>query len=362
MNPKWLALLFLLTFATVSQGQADNSDLYAIKIRKIKDNIYLAYRPEPLRDFVEGNVTIIVNDNDVVVVDAGGAPAAARNVIAEIKKLTPNPVRYVINTHIHKDHRFGNQEYVKAFPGVEIIAHPGIREIIAATSAQYMAGLLKRIEAPQRQVEEEIERLRREGKPGNDKVIAHLERLLKQDIHAIRREYRTVINTPPTVTFDQKLTLHRGSRVIEIVFLGHGDTEHDLVVYLPNDKVVCAGDMVVHPFPYGYSERPLEWLKTLGKLSEMDFEYLVPGHGEVQTGKAYLRSVMSLLQGVQAQVKEGIEAGLDLEAVRRKVDLSEFEKEFAGDDPVYRYFFRDYFSTPNIERTFKQLKAHSGTR
>ena len=362
MKLKALALLLLLTLTTLSRGQPDNSDLYAIKIRKVKDNIYLAYRPEPLRDFVEGNVTIIVNEHDVVVVDAGGAPRAARNVIAEIKKLTPNPVRYVINTHIHKDHRFGNQEYVKAFPGVEIIAHPGVREIIDRTSAKYMADTLRRVESPQRQTEEEIRRLRLEGKPGNDKIIAHLKRLVDQDIYAIRREYRTVTNTPPTFTFERKLTLHRGPRDIEILFLGHGDTPQDLIVYLPNDKVVCAGDMVVHPIPYGFSEQPLEWLKTLGKLSELDFEYLVPGHGEVQQGKAYLLLVMSLLQSVQSQVNTGVAAGLAIEGVRKQVDLSTFEKQFAGEDPVYQYFFRKYFSDPNIERTFKQLAAKSGPK
>jgi cyclase len=353
MKLKFLALLILFTVVSLSFAQ---SDLYAIKIKKVKDNVYFAYRPEPLRNFVEGNVTIIINDDDVVVVDAGGAPAAARNVIAEIKKLTPKPVRYVINTHIHKDHRFGNQEYVKQFPGVEIIAHPGVREVIARTSDQYMTSLLKRIEEPQRQVEDEIQRLRKEDKPGNQKVIAHLARFINQDIHAIRREYRTVINTPPTLTVDRKLILHRGRRTIEILFLGHGDTEHDLVVYLPDDKVICSGDMVVHPFPYGFSEQPLEWSKTLGKLAEFDFEYLIPGHGEVQHGKAYLRAIESLLQSVQAQVKDGIAVGADLETVRKKVNLSTFEKEFAGGDPVYRYFFKDYFSDPNIERTFKVLQ------
>lgn len=358
MKLRFLILLVLI-LPTNSHGQSKDSDLYSIKIKKIKEGIYLAYRPEPLRDFVEGNVTIIINEYDVIVVDAGGAPAAARNVIAEIKKLTPNPVRYLINTHIHKDHRFGNQEFVKAYPGVEIIAHPGVREIIAATTPQYMTNLLKRIEAPQVEVEAEIARLRKEAKPGNDKVIAHFERLIKQDIHTIRREYRTVINTPPTVTFEQKMTIHRGARKIELLFLGHGDTAQDIVVYLPNDKIVCTGDMVVHPFPYGFSEQPLEWLKTLGKLAELDFDYLIPGHGEVQHGKTYLHSVMSLLQAVQDQVKAGVAAGLDLDGVRKQVDLSRFERQFAGDDPVYRYFFRDYFSDPNIERTFRQMTAKS---
>ena len=63
--------MLTLAAAPVSRGQAGESDLYAVKIKKVKENIYLAYRPEPLRDYVEGNVTIIVNERDVVVVDAG---------------------------------------------------------------------------------------------------------------------------------------------------------------------------------------------------------------------------------------------------------------------------------------------------
>jgi glyoxylase-like metal-dependent hydrolase (beta-lactamase superfamily II) len=82
-------------------------DLYDIHIERVTDHVYVAMRPEPLREYVEGNVTIIVNDRDVVVVDAGGAPTSAVRVIAGIKRITSLPVRYVVFTHIHRDHRFG---------------------------------------------------------------------------------------------------------------------------------------------------------------------------------------------------------------------------------------------------------------
>lgn len=360
MKPKATILLFFLALVTASYGQSRTSGLYAIKIKKVKDNVYLAYRPEPLRPYVEGNVTIIINEHDVVLVDAGGAPTSARNVIAEIKKLTSNPVRYIIYTHIHRDHRFGTQEYVKAFPGVVIISHLATRDIIAGSGQKFVADTIKRLESQQPVGRAEIQRLREEGRPGNDKIVGHLQRYYNRDIHTMLEEYHQIINVPPTLTFEQKLTLYRGTRTIELLFLGKGDTAHDVVVYLPNDKLVCAGDMVVHPIPYGFSDEPLEWLVTLEKLSELDFDTFIPGHGEVQTGKDYLRSVMSLLQSVQAQVKRGIDAGLDLGGVRKQVDLTKFEKEFAADDPVHRYYFREYFSAPNIERTFNALKAKAG--
>jgi glyoxylase-like metal-dependent hydrolase (beta-lactamase superfamily II) len=253
MKPKAIMLLFFLALVPASYGQPKKSDFYAIKIKKVKDNVYLAYRPEPLRPYVEGNVTIIINEHDVVLVDSGGAPTSARNVIAEIKKLTSNPVRHIIYTHIHRDHRFGTQEYVKAFPGVEIISHPATRNIIAGSGQKFVADTIKRLESQQPVGKAEIRRLREESRPGNDKVIAHLQRYYNQDIYTMLEEYRQIINVPPTLTFEQNLTLYRGTRTIEILFLGKGDTPHDVVVYLPNDKLVCAGDMVVHPIPCGFS-------------------------------------------------------------------------------------------------------------
>ncbi len=339
---------------------AAESDLYHLVFQKVVEGVYVASRPDPLRSYVEGNVTIIVNDEDVVVVDAGGAPQAARNVIAEIRRLTRNPVRYVVFTHIHRDHRFGAQEYLKAFPGVEIVAHPIVRDVVANRGATFVADTAKRLREKDRaETLAEIARLRAEGKPGNEAVIANLQRFVDEDLPVMLDEYTRITNVAPTATFEGKMTLHRGARTIELLFLGRGDTDHDVVVYLPNDKVVCAGDMVVHPFPYGFSKQPVEWLATLGKLAALDFDHLVPGHGDVQHGKAYLRSVIELLTSVQEQVAAGVRAGLDLAAVQERVDLSRFERQMAGDDPVKRYFFRVYFAEPAMREAYATLKPAS---
>lgn len=357
-----LMVLFLLACTTNLYGQTKSSGLFAVKLKQVKENVYIAYRPEPLRYFVEGNVTIIINEQDVVVVDAGGAPLAARNTIAEIRKLTSKPVRYVINTHDHVDHTLGNQEYAKTFPGVEIIAHPRTRENLDSDGRKYVADTIKNFDTRKERSAELFKRLAAENEPGADKVIAYWERYSNEDIFPRTEEYRQAVITLPTVTFDKKLTLYRGSRTIELLFLGQGDTPGDVVVYLPQEKIVCTGDMVTEPIPYGFSVKPLEWLATLGKLSDLDFEYLIPGHGEVQQGKAYLRKVMGLLQAVQTQVRAAVAAGLDLEATRKQVDLARFIEEFAQGDPVRRYRFQGWFINPNIGETFKAIKENSGQK
>src|ERR1044072_1355897 len=193
-----LILWFLLALITVSYGQHRPSDLYAVKIKKVRDNVYVAYRPEPLRYFVEGNVTTIINERDVVVVDAGGAPLAAQQVITEIKKLTSNPVRYLINTHPHVDHTLGNQEYVKAFPGVEIISHPVARAELDSDGRTYVAETIKNFATRNERSAELFKRLREEGKPGTDQVINYWERYANEDIYARTEEYRKASITLPT--------------------------------------------------------------------------------------------------------------------------------------------------------------------
>lgn len=325
------SLLLLLLALLASSGHA--TDIFDIRVQKVVDGVYLASRAEPLRPYVEGNVTIIVNEHDVVLVDAGGSPRAARNVIAQIRKLTPNPVRYLIYTHIHRDHRFGTQEYVKAWPGLEIVAHPLVRKVIESDPGTFVQGRIERLEANRAEATKQIADFRAAG---NEAMAATLERY-QRDVPAIIEEYRGIVNLPPTATFEHRFTLHRGTRTIEALFLGRGDTDHDVVVHLPKDKVVVTGDMVVAPFPYGFSTQPVEWIATMGKVAELDFDHLIPGHGDVQRGKTYLRRVIELVKAVQAGA-----------------DLAAFEREMAGDDPVLRHYFHEYFAKPAAAQAQKK--------
>ena len=359
---RWIPFVLLFAITGEVHAQAGNSP-WALQFRQITGDVYVAYRPEPLRFIVEGNVTIIINDADVVVVDGSGAPEAARQVIAYIRKLTVNPVRVLINTHGHGDHTLGNQEYVEAFPGVEIIARPETRDYMTGTGyppgrgIDYVRQIARSIDSRKQAGEAEIARLQNEGVAENDTIIALLRQYYEYDLDLRQQAYRTVQITPPTATFGNQLVLHRGDRDIDIRYLGAGDTKGDAVVYLPQDRIVITGDMVVHPIPYGFSRHPLEWVQTLDSLAALDFDILIPGHGEVQQGKAYLHQVRDLLLAVQTQVQRGMDEGVALEAVKRQVNLDQQRNQFAGDDLVLRYFFKRYFSAPNIERTFNAITA-----
>ncbi|MCZ6659420.1 MAG: MBL fold metallo-hydrolase, partial [Gammaproteobacteria bacterium] len=328
----------------------------------ITDDIHVAYRPEPLRYLVEGNVTIIVNEHDVVVVDGSGSPEAARQVIEHIRELTPNPVSVLINTHGHGDHTLGNQEYVSAFPGIQIVTHPGTRAYMTGTTPgrgiDYVRQIARNVESRIANGMLEIDSLERDPTPGNNLVVANLRQYYEHDIFARQRAYGEVELTPATMTIEGRLVLHRGAREIQILFIGAGDTQSDLVVYLPGDRLVATGDMLVHPIPYGFSRQPLQWAKTLDSLATFDVDIMVPGHGDVLYDKSYLNHVRELLRQVRTQVTRGVGAGLDPDRVKDSVDLSDALELFASDDPVLRYYFITYFQQPNVARTYNDVTSN----
>jgi cyclase len=96
---------------------------------------------------VEGNTLVVVNDEDVFVVDSNAGVTTAKATIDEIRKITPKPVRYVVNTHWHDDHVMGNQAYADAYPGVQFIAHPLTRQDIVGHAFANNAYVLDLIDA-----------------------------------------------------------------------------------------------------------------------------------------------------------------------------------------------------------------------
>jgi glyoxylase-like metal-dependent hydrolase (beta-lactamase superfamily II) len=111
----------------------------ALTKETLADGIYLFRAPSALDLWTATNVVVIVNDQDVTVFDSNTRPRTARMVIAEIRKITPKPVRTLINSHWHQDHWSGNDEYVKAFPGLQIIATTETRNYMKRMGSKFFA-------------------------------------------------------------------------------------------------------------------------------------------------------------------------------------------------------------------------------
>jgi cyclase len=89
---------------------------------KLAEGVYVIRHKDAPDTFPQGNTVVVIGENGVLVVDSCYLPSTAREDIAQIRQWTNKPVRYVLNTHWHQDHNYGNAAYAEAFPGVAIIA------------------------------------------------------------------------------------------------------------------------------------------------------------------------------------------------------------------------------------------------
>jgi len=141
------------------------------------------------------------------------------------------------------------------------------------------------------------------------------------------------------------------------MFLGRANTDGDAVVWLPKQKILVAGEIVILPFPYGFGSYPSDWLATLGKLRAIPFRTLIPGHGMPQTDRSQIDRLERTLKDVRAQVAPLAAQGLTLEQVRAKVDLGADAKLFVGSDPWLNRWFKAFFADPIVTSAYKEAKG-----
>jgi cyclase len=176
-------------------------------------------------------------------------------------------------------------------------------------------------------------------------------------VRPLPRPRAAVPEAAPDATFDEAVSIDLGGRVAEVRFLGRGNTAGDAVVWLPKERVLAAGDLVVHPVPYLGGGFPADFVRTLGRLVELDPLLIVPGHGELLRGTAYPRMLAEFIAAVNAQVSaavyrlgNGSRNVADIQkAVEGSMDVAGWRQRFAGDDPDSRDTF-DGFSFPGLVR------------
>ena len=357
-NSLWISI-FLISLQAAAGAAAD--DAYQINIREIRKDIYLAYRPDVTRPPVEGNTTIIIGETGVVVVDSNGTDLPAERVIAHIRKLTDKPVTHVINTHWHGDHNLGNVVFLRAWPEVKIVAHERTIVNMASPAMDYVKQL----------VDEDLDELMASRPKGRAQLIergsdpALVERFdrLTADLPFVVEEFSKTEMVVPNTGFSDRMVISQGNRDIELLFLGRANTDGDAVVYLPTEKIVIAGDIIVHPTPYGFGSYPGEWSDTIQRIRDLDWEVLIPGHGDPLTDDSFLDLLQRLLRAAGARTVAAIEAGLDnSEDARKAVDLSDFQAEISGGDPVLDRLFDVWFWTPILESTYKEATGQEITQ
>ena len=238
-----------------------------LRAKKLGEGVYA---------IVSGHVAVdnngfIVGERGVLVIDAHINGAMARQIQALVKSVTDKPILYLVNTNYHGDHTFGNYAFPKS---TKIIAH-------AKTAARM------------RHFNEE-------------------KRLLLRAVDNDPSIYADVRLRMPDVTFDDRLTVDLGGRVVHVHHFGPGNTPGDTVVYEPRTKTAWTGNLVVGEgtIPPIFEGGTRRYLGTIARFAEtLEVRTIIPGHGAPTTGATlgrYLTYLNNLIVTVEAASRDGL--------------------------------------------------------
>jgi len=262
-NRVFLAASVALLCVSAAHGQPPTSQLDRVDVA---DGLYVIHNVA-----APGNVTVLVTNEGVLLVD-DKFERDFEGIMRIVRSITDQPVRYVVNTHHHGDHTGSNAMF--ASTGAEIVASERART--------------KMVEA---------------GMPGL-----------------------------PVFTMEDRARMHVGGKVVDLMYLGRGHTDGDIVIYLPQYRVLVAGDL----FTYGSATPQLidyagggsakDWTDTLDKILQLDFDTVIPGHGDV-TNKAEMRKFRDSTLALRTRAQELIRGGSSREqleaALRREFGWQE---------------------------------------
>jgi glyoxylase-like metal-dependent hydrolase (beta-lactamase superfamily II) len=263
----------------------------ALQARQVADSVWFVQGEAALgsaanRNFIS-NAAFVVTPAGVVVIDALGSPALAEDLIAEIGRVTLQPVRYVIVTHYHADHIYGLQAFKAR--GATVIAHAAGREYLSSDTAE------RRLDASRAELAPWVDAQTR------------------------------LVGADRWIDADEVLEL--GGERFRIHHAGPAHTPEDLVVFAERAKVLFVGDIVFRGrIPFVGQADSSRWIDTLDRLLRFDPVLLVPGHGPPsQQPREDLRLTRDYLQHLRRSMGEAAANLEPFEEAYARTDWSRFE-------------------------------------
>jgi cyclase len=300
------ALIAFLVLGAAAYGQTFPEP----RTIKINDRVHVLLGPiqhaNRLNQGYMINSTVIVGDNGVILVDSGGTAEVGRHIASAVRRITNKPVTHVVNTHHHGDHYLGNV----AFEGATFISSEMCRRMVLETGDEWL-----------RIMERDVGHSLPGTKPSAAQVTYPEGTRTETFVHGVRAVF----------------WVPRGSH-----------TTGDLLVHLPDDKVLIAGDVlvsrVVPTLQDGFIKN---WIRTLDEMQALGVAYFVPGHGDLMT----LDDVTALRNAMlrfYSGVKQGFRSGQSEEKIRKSLDLSMWDK-----------LERSYVIGRNVNRAYLEIEADS---
>ncbi len=281
-RPFTFGVLAAALAALASSAQAQfGSEPSKLELIKVRDDIYVISNVA-----VPGLVTALITNDGVLLVD-DKFEIDHDNIIAELKKVTSQPVKYVVNTHYHGDHSGGN-------------AKLQANGTIAVASMQARASMVKA------------------NQPGQ-----------------------------PNITVAEHAAIHIGGKTVEIHKVGRAHTDGDVVVLFPEQRVLATGDIFANGpgtsaqlVDYNGGGSAKQWPQAVAEALELEFDTVIPGHGLVSTRadlEAYRQRAIRFAETLQQLVSQG-KSRADIEAVvRSEFDWEDFHVQLALDGLINEF-------------------------
>ncbi|HWR58971.1 MAG TPA: MBL fold metallo-hydrolase [Thermodesulfovibrionales bacterium] len=246
-------------------------------LTKIADNVYsyLDVKGATPQNSFGANAGIIIGKDGIVVVDTLISAKEAKRFIQDIRKVSDKPIRYVINTHYHLDHSFGNSEFEKL--GAIIISHAADKMNLVTNG---------------------------EGTLKNAKAYG----LTEDDMAGTKIVY-------PSLSFADRLQIDLGDQKVDLIFTGPSHTGGSIVVHLPDRRILFTGDILFAEYhPYMADGNIEGWTRTLDAIMSLDVLTIIPGHGPI-SGKHDIREMKDYIVAFDKMAKELTARSQDIEYI-----------------------------------------------
>ncbi|PWB53119.1 MAG: hypothetical protein C3F18_07730 [Nitrosomonadales bacterium] len=282
--------MIIIVFAIVFYGSSWAAPVMPQpKMAKINERVYALLgpmgQPSAHNQGYMVNSTVIIGEQGVILIDSGSSDEVGSHLLKAIAKLTPKQVTHVINTHHHGDHVLGNS----VFQGAEVISSEICREMVNKTGHEWIA--------------------------------------LMEDL--VGHKLPNTRPVPATVTFaGENARAERTIQGVKLLFwIPKGShTVGDMMVYLPDDKILAGGDILVNrTIPVMRDAMVKNWLGTLEQVQSFDARTIVPGHGplmKLEDVNRLERQMARFYAGIEA----GYKKGLSDSETRKTLDVREWKK------------------------------------